>query len=66
MHDANEDQVAAFERFDSAKRERNRRAEHHETSRGSASELPALTELIAAEDKLAAREAWLKWTERDD
>ena len=66
MHDANEVQVAAFKRFALAKRERNQRAEHHDAARGSASELPALTELIAAEDKLAAREAWLKWTEGDD
>jgi hypothetical protein len=29
------------------------------------SELTAFTELQAAEEQLAAREAWLKWTERD-
>ena len=33
--------------------------------RGSFEELPALTALEAAEDQFAAREAWLKWIDRD-
>jgi hypothetical protein len=61
-----EDQAAAFERFDSAKRERDARVGDHEVARGSNRELPALAELLAAEDRLAAREAWCKWTERND
>jgi hypothetical protein len=61
-----EDQAAAFERFDSAKRDRDSRVGEHEVARGSNRELPALADLLAAEDRLAAREAWLKWTERSD
>ena len=62
----NEDRGAAFDRFHSAKRERDARAGDHEVSRGSNRELPAFADLLAAEDRLAAREAWLKWTERND
>jgi hypothetical protein len=65
MDNRSEDQTAAFERFDSAKRERDARAGDHDVAQGSNRELPALAELLAAEDRLAAREAWLKWTERN-
>jgi hypothetical protein len=60
----NETRVEAAERFSAARQDRDRRADEHDAARGSAGELPALSELLAAEDKLAAREAWLKWTER--
>ena len=66
MDNRNEDRAAAFDRFDSAKRERDARAGDHEVAQGSGRELPALADLVAAEDRLAAREAWLKWTERND
>jgi hypothetical protein len=54
------------ERFQAAREERDRRAGLYEAARGSpSSELSAFTELQAAEQQLAAREAWLEWTERD-
>jgi hypothetical protein len=50
----------AVERFRAA-RERDRRAGLYEAASGSpGSELAAFTELQAAEDQFAAREAWLK------
>jgi hypothetical protein len=56
----------ALERFKAAREERDRRAGLYEAASSSRSgELPAFTELQAAEEQLAAREAWLKWTERD-
>jgi hypothetical protein len=56
----------AVERFPAAREERDRRAGLYEAASGSpSSELTAFTELQAAEEQLAAREAWLKWTERD-
>ena len=56
----------AVERFQAAREERDRRAGLYEAVSGSpGSELSAFTELQAAEEQLAAREAWLKWTERD-
>ena len=56
----------AVERFQTAREERDRRAGLYEAVRGSpSSELSAFTELQAAEEQLAAREAWLEWTERD-
>jgi hypothetical protein len=56
----------AVERFQAAREERDRRAGLYEAASGSPSrELTAFTELQAAEEQLAAREAWLKWTERD-
>ena len=54
---------AAAERFDAARDDRNRRSEEYEAARGSSTELPAFTELQAAEEQFAAREAWLKWTQ---
>jgi hypothetical protein len=52
-------------RFEAAREERDRRAGEYSAARGSPDELPASVELRAAEEQLAAREAWLKWTERD-
>ena len=54
---------AASERFDAAREDRDRRAEQYESAKGSSAELPAFTELKAAEEQFAAREAWRKWTE---
>ncbi len=54
---------AAVERFDAAREDRDRRAGEYEAARGSSAELPAFTELKAAEEQFAAREAWLKWTQ---
>jgi hypothetical protein len=60
-----ESDSGAVERFEAAREERDRRAGRHDAASGSPEELPAFTELQAAEDQLAAREAWLKWVERD-
>ncbi len=66
MHRRSESHTAAVGRFQAARVERDRRAEQYEAASGSGNELPAFTELQAAEDQFAAREAWLKWVERDD
>jgi hypothetical protein len=56
---------ADAERFEAAREERNRRAGDYRAASGSPDELPTFVELKAAEEQLAAREAWLKWTESD-
>jgi hypothetical protein len=61
-----EGHTQAVERFEAARDERDRRADQHDHANGPTEELRAFTELKAAEDQFAAREAWLKWTERDD
>jgi hypothetical protein len=66
MEDRTKSHVIAAERFQAARRERDRRADAHDEARGSAGEPSSLVDLRAAEDTFAAREAWLKWTERDD
>lgn len=63
--DRSEGHSVAVERFQAAREERDRRAGRYDAASGSPEELPAFTELRAAEDQLAAREAWLKWIERD-
>jgi hypothetical protein len=56
---------ADVERFEVARQERDRRAGEYRAASGSPYELSAFVELKAAEKELAARGAWLKWTERD-
>ena len=56
---------ADVERFEAAREERDRRAGEYSAATDSPDELPAFVELKAAEEQLAAREAWLKWTESD-
>jgi hypothetical protein len=63
--DRSESDSGAVERFQAAREERDRRAVRYDAARGSPSELPAFTKLQAAEEQLAARQAWLKWIERD-
>jgi hypothetical protein len=53
------------ERFEAAREERDRRAGEYSAAGGSPDELSAFVELKAAEEQLAAREAWLTWTESD-
>jgi hypothetical protein len=53
------------DRFRAARDERDRRAAQYDAASGSTAELPAFTELQAAEHQLAARTAWLSWTEGD-
>jgi hypothetical protein len=63
--DRSETHSGAVERFQTARKERDRRAAQYDAASGSPSELSAFTELRRAEEQLAARQAWLKWTERD-
>jgi hypothetical protein len=65
MTETREGHAGAVERFERAREERDRRSAQHDAATGSPSELPAFTELKAAEEQFAAREAWLKWVERD-
>jgi hypothetical protein len=53
----------AVERLWAAREERDRRAAEYDAASGSPGELSAYTELQAAEQQLAAREAWLSWAE---
>jgi hypothetical protein len=55
---------ADVERFEAAREERDRRAGQYSAASGSPDELSAFVELQAAEEQLAAREAWLEWAER--
>ena len=63
--DRSESHAGAVERFQAAREERDRRAVQYDAASGSPGELPAFTELQAAEEQLAAREAWLEWSERE-
>jgi hypothetical protein len=65
MEKKSESRAGAVERLQAAREERDRRAKHYDAASGSSAELPAFTELQAAEDQFAAREAWVKWTEKD-
>jgi hypothetical protein len=53
------------QRFQAAREERDRRAGKYRAASGSPDELPTFVELKAAQERLAAREAWLRWTESD-
>ena len=55
---------ADVERVVAAREERDRRAGQCSAASGWPDELPAFVELQAAEEQLAAREAWLEWAER--
>jgi hypothetical protein len=57
--------VEAVERLDEAREEQRQRLKQHHGARGSSSELAAQANLHAADDQVAAREAWVKWTERE-
>jgi hypothetical protein len=65
MQDRDEARGQAVARLDGARRERARCSHRYETARGSSQELPAFTALEAAEEQLAARQAWLQWIDRD-
>ena len=65
MDEESKTQGDAIERLDEARGEQRRRLEQHDAARGSSDELAAQANLHAADDQLAAREAWVKWTERD-
>lgn len=55
----------AIERLDQAREEQRRRLKQHDAARGLSDELTARADLRAADDDLAARDAWVKWTERN-
>ena len=57
--------AADVQRFEAAREERDRRAGEYRAASGSPEDLHTFVELKAAEEQLAAREAWLKWTESD-
>jgi hypothetical protein len=65
MQEHNDSRAHAVERLQSARDQRDSRAERYEAAAGSSRELPAYAELQAAEDQFAAREAWLRWIDRD-
>jgi hypothetical protein len=65
MMKTREGHTAAVGRFEAAREERDRRAAQYDAASGWSTELPAFTRLKAAEEQFAAREAWLKWVERD-
>jgi hypothetical protein len=65
MQDRDDNRAQALTRLDGARRERAKCSLRYASARGSFEELPALTALEAAEDQFAAREAWLKWIDRD-
>jgi hypothetical protein len=64
MEDTKSDREAV-DRVRAARDERDRRATQLDAASGSHRELSAFTELQAAEQQLAAREAWLSWSEPD-
>jgi hypothetical protein len=55
--------LEGMDRFRSARDERDRCAAQYDAAGGSPGELAAFTELQAAEQQLAARRAWLSWTD---
>jgi hypothetical protein len=65
MRDHDGSRAQAIERLEGAREQRARRSEQYEAAAGSSQELPAFTELRAADEQFAAREAWLKWIDRD-
>jgi hypothetical protein len=54
----------ALRRLDAAKEDRRRRSELHHDARGTDRVREAADGLAAADEQVAAREAWVKWVER--
>jgi hypothetical protein len=54
----------ALRRLDAAKDERRHRNELHRAARGQQQARKAANGLAAADEQVAAREAWVKWVER--
>jgi hypothetical protein len=65
MEKRGDTRTVAVDRFEAAREDRDQLADRYDAARGSGQELPAFAELQAAEDRFAAREAWLKWVDRD-
>ena len=64
MTDQDQGRDVAVARLQLASRWRDRQVRHYDAARGSRSDLTAYTELRAAVDQVAAREAWLAWLDR--
>jgi hypothetical protein len=54
----------AIRRLDAAKAHRRWRSELHRAAQGTERERAAASGLAAADERVAAREAWVKWVER--
>ncbi len=65
MDNSSKTQVDAKSRLKEARDEQQRRVEQHDAASGSPSELPAQANLQKADEQVAAREAWVQWTERE-
>ena len=65
MTDDSRSRDHAVERLQTARERRDRSSEQYDAARESPGELRAFTELQAAIDQFAAREAWLAWVDRD-
>lgn len=65
MQDRDDSRAEAVARLHGARERRASCSERYQSARGSSDELPAFTELQAAEEQFAAREAWVKWIDRD-
>ena len=55
---------SAIDRMDSARHERDRRQDDCDGAQGAPAKRNAVGELAAANEQLAAREAWVSWIER--
>jgi len=64
MTDQSRSREHALEQLQTARERRERFSRHYDAARGSDRELRAFTELQAAIDQFAAREAWLAWADR--
>jgi len=54
----------AVRRLEAAEAEQHQRIEAHRAAQGTERERDAAESLAAAEEQVAAREAWVKWVER--
>lgn len=64
MTDQDQGREVAVARLQSASRRRDMQVRQYDAARGTHSELAAYTQLRAAVDQVAAREAWLAWLDR--
>lgn len=65
MNDRDHGRAEAVARLHGAREQRARCSDRYRSARGSSQELPAFTELQAAEEQFTAREAWLEWIDSD-
>jgi hypothetical protein len=64
VNDQDRGRDAAVARLQQASRRRDTQVRQYDAARGTHSELSAYTQLRAAVDQVAAREAWLAWLDR--